>query len=270
MAGHRPARVGEAMRGSSVSVKEDATLRQMLASMEASGLDELPIVGDDGAFKGMVERRAVERNLYDQQGDADATAAMISEAPPVASAAPEDAIEDAVDTMLAADLDVLPVVSPGGQLAGLLVREDLHNVPGLLEVVGEGRREREVVAEAGPFRVTLICSLAATALGLVLFGFWVQGPPNGLPRWIGWVDAIAAALAFIGAVMAFGRENFSVPVWAIAGLGLCFAASIGYAFHDGAWSTWVQALFGLAFLAMAAFLGSRLPRRRHAAVRATA
>lgn len=269
MAGHRPARVGEVMRDSSVSVKEDATPRQVLASMEASGLDELPIVGEGGAYRGMVERRAVERILYDR-AEADATAAMVSEAPPLASAAPDDAIEDAVDTMLAADLDVMPVVAPGGQLAGLLVREDLHNVPGLLEVVGEDRKQREVAAEAGPFRVALVCSLAATALGLVLFGFWVQGAPNGLPRWIGWVDASAAALAFIGAVMAFGREYFSVPVWAVAGLGLCFAASIGYAFHDGAWATWVQALFGLAFLGMAAALGSQLPRRRHAAVRATA
>lgn len=251
------------MRDSSVSVKEDATARQILASMEASGLDELPIVGEGGAFKGMVERRAVERRLYDL-AEADATAAMMAEALPVASAAPGDAIEDGVDAMLAADLDVMPVVAKGGQLAGLLVREDLRNVPGLLEVVGEDRRRREVAAEAGPSRVTLLCSLAASALGLVLFGFWVQGPSNGLPRWVGWIDAVAAALAFIGAVMAFGREYFSVPLWAVAGVGLCFSASIGYAFYDGAWATWVQALFGLVFLAMAVALGSRLPRRRHA------
>ena len=91
-----------------------------------------------------------------------------------------------------------------------------------------------------------------------------------LPRWIGWVDGIAAALAFIGAVMAFGREYFSVPVWAVAGLGLCFSASIGYAFHEGTWATWIQALFGLAFLTLTVVLGSRLPRRRHTAVQTPA
>jgi hypothetical protein len=250
------------MRDSSVSVNESATPRLILATMDASGLHELPIVSDGGAFKGMLERRAVERQLYDRE-DMDATAATLAEAPPVATAAPEDAIEDAVDAMLAADLDVMPVVSKGGQLAGLLVRADLHNVPGLLEVAGDNRRQRELVAEEGPSRVVLACSLASVALGLVLFVLWVQGPSNGLPRWVGWLDAVAAALAFVAAVTAFGREMLSVPLWAIAGVGLCFSASIAYAFNEGAWSTWVQLLFGIAFLAMAAIIGSRWPRRRH-------
>jgi CBS-domain-containing membrane protein len=256
------------MRDSSVSVNENAAPRLILAAMDASGLDELPIVTDGGAFRGMVERRAVERRLYDR-GDAETTAAAISEAPPVATAAPEDAIEDAVDAMLAADLDVMPVVAKGGQLAGLLVREDLHNVPGLLEVVGEDRRQREVAAEAGPSKVILACSLASVALGLVLFALWVQGPPNGMPAWVGWIYALTAALAFTGAVTAFGREMLSVPLWAIAGVGLIFSSGIAHAWSDGPWSTWVQLASGVAFLAMAAIIGSRWPRRRHSALPST-
>jgi CBS domain-containing protein len=263
----RPTRAGDAMRDSSVSVNENATPRLILAAMDASGLDELPIVTDGGAFRGMVERRAAERALYDRdREDANTTAGAISEAPPVASAAPEDAIEDAVDAMLAADLDVMPVVAKGGQLAGLLVREDLHNVPGLLEVVGEDRRQREAAAEEGPSKVVLACSLASVALGLVLFALWVQGPPNGVPGWVGWIYALTSALAFTGAVTAFAREMLSVPLWAIAGVGLIFSSGMAHAWSDGPWSTWVQLAFGVAFLAMAAIIGSRWPRRPHSAI----
>jgi hypothetical protein len=232
--------------------------------MESTGLDELPVVASGELFKGMVDRRAVERRLYDR-GEEDATAAMMAEAP-MASAASEDAIEDAVDAMLAADLDVMPVVSKGGHLDGLLVREDLRNVRGLLEVAGENQRQREIAAEAGPSRVILTCSLASVALGLVLFAIWIQGPSYGLPRWVAWIDGVAAALAFVAAVTAFSREMFSVPLWAITGVGLCFSASVAYAWHDGAWATWIQLAFGIAFLAMAAIIGVRLPRRRQATV----
>jgi CBS-domain-containing membrane protein len=252
------------MRASSVAVDENATPRPILATMDSTGLDELPVVAAGEVFIGMVERRAVERHLYDR-GVVDATAAMIAEAP-VASAASEDVIEDAVDGMLAANLDVMPVVSKGGHLDGLLVREDLGNVPGLVEVVGENRRQREIAAEAGPSKVILACSLASVALGLLLFAMWIQGPSYGLPRWVAWIDGIAAALAFVAAVAAFSREMFSVPLWAIAGVGLVFSSSLAYASHDGAWATWIQLAFGVAFLAMAAIIGVRWPRRRRAAV----
>ena len=131
----RSTRVASAMRASSVSVAEDATPRPILGAMDHAGLDELPVVTDAGVFKGMVERRAVERRIYDR-GDVDATAAAIAEEA-VARATPEEPIERAVDAMLEADLDVMPVVSANGgdrdgQLEGLLVREDLKEVPGLL------------------------------------------------------------------------------------------------------------------------------------------
>ena len=260
------------MRASSVSVDEDATLRPILGAMDHAGLDELPVVTDAGVFRGMVERRAVERRIYDR-GDVDATAAAIAEEA-VARATPEEPIERAVDAMLEADLDVMPVVSANGdrdgQLEGLLVREDLKEVPGLLEVVGEDRRLRALVAEAGPSKVVLACSLASVVLGLVLFAMWIQGPANGLPRWVAWVDGFAAALAFVGAVTAFSREMISIPVWAIAGLGLCFSAATAHAWSDGAGSTWVQAAFGIVLLLMAGIAGIRWPRRRRHAYLRTA
>lgn len=262
--GHRPTRVGSAMRASSVSVDEDATPRSILAAMDHAGVDEVPVVTDAGAFRGMVVRRSVERRLYGA-GEEEVTAAAIAEEAP-ARATSDEPLERAVDAMLAADLEVMPVVSGGGELEGLLVREDLKEVPGLLEVVGEERRQRELAAEAGSSKVILACSLAGVVLGLVLFAMWVQGPANGLPRWVAWVDGIAAALAFIGAVSAFSREMISVPVWAIAGVGLCFSAATAHAWHDGAASTWVQLAFGIVFLLMAGTLGMRWPRRRRVAL----
>lgn len=268
---HRPTRVASAMRASSVSVDEDATLRPILGAMDHAGLDELPVVTDGGVFRGMVERRAVERRIYDR-GDVDATAAAIAEEA-VARATPEEPIERAVDAMLEADLQVMPVVSANGgdrdgQLEGLLVREDLKEVPGLLEVVGEDRRLRALAAEAGPSKVLLACSLASVVLGLALFAMWIQGPANGLPKWIAWVDGFAAALAFVGAVTAFSREMLSIPIWAIAGLGLCFSAATAHAWNDGAGSTWVQFALGIVLLLMAGVAGIRWPRRRrHAELR---
>jgi CBS-domain-containing membrane protein len=253
------------MRASSVSVDEDATPRPILAAMDHTGVDELPVVTVAGAFKGMVERRAVERRFYDR-GELDAKAGAIAE-DAVARATPEEPIERAVDTMLEGDLQVMPVVSTGGALEGLLVREDLKEVPGLLETVAEDRRLRALAAEAGPSKLILACSLGSVVLGLVLFAMWIQGPANGLPGWVAWVDGIVAALAFIGAVTAFSREMLSVPIWAIAGLGLCFGAATAHAWSDGAAATWVQLVFGALFLLMAAVVGVRWPRRRRAAVR---
>jgi CBS domain-containing protein len=256
------------MRASSVSVDEDATPRSILAAMDHAGVDELPVVTDAGTFRGMVERRAVERRLYDH-GEEDAPAAAIAEEA-VARARSDEPLERAVDAMLAADLEVMPVLSRdelgGNELEGLLVRADLKEVPGLLDVVREERRQRELAAEAVPSKVILACSLAAVVLGLALFAMWIQGPANGLPRWVAWVDGIAAALAFIGALTAFSREMFSVPLWAIAGVGLCFSAATAHAWHDGAGATWVQLAIGIVFLLMAGTLGIRWPRRRRAAL----
>ena len=263
--GHRPARVGSVMRTSSASVNGNATTRPILAAMDAAGIDELPVVTDGGAFLGMVVRRVVERRLYDR-GDADATADALAE-PPLARAAPDERIEDAVDAMLSSDLDVMPVVSSGGQLDGLLVLADLKHVPGLVEAVAEDRRQRALDGEAGATKLIVACSLASALLGVVLFAMWVSGPAYGLPRWVAWIDGTVAALALIGAGTAFAHEMISVPVWAISGIGLCFAASIAHAWNRGAWSTWVQFALAVAFLSMATLIGSRWPRRRQAALR---
>jgi len=224
---HRPATVRDAMRAPFVSVEETATPRRILAGMDRAGVDELPVVGDDGGFRAMVERRAVERRLYDR-GQEDVTAAEVAEEP-VARAAPEEPIEDAADKMLAAELAVLPVVSTSGRIEGLLALDDLRQEPELLEAVVDRRHRRAVTAEAGFAKVMIGCGLAAVMLGLALFTLWVSGPSYGLPTWVAWVDGIAALLAFIGAVLTFLPGLYSVPIWSVAGIGLCFAAANGHA-----------------------------------------
>src|SRR3954464_3668963 len=191
----RPATVRDAMRASFVSVEETATPRRILAGMDTAGVDELPVVGDDGAFRAMVERRAVQRHLYDR-GEENATAAAMAE-DAIARAKPGEPIDDAIARMLAADLTVLPVVSTEGRLEGLLVLDDVRRVPDLVEAVDEDRRERAVVAEAGVTRVHTMCSLASAGLGMALLALWIEGPAYGLPVWVSWVDALAALLAFV-------------------------------------------------------------------------
>lgn len=262
MQSRRPVRVKDAMRSVSASVVgEDATPRLILAVMDRAGVDELPVGARDGAMRGMVERRAVERRLYDR-GQEEATAATIAEEP-VARAHPEEAIEDAADKMLAADLAVLPVVSARGEIVGLLALDDLRQVPGLVDTAVDRRHRRAVSAEAGFAKVMIGASVASLLIGVVLFAFWVSGPAYGLPTWIAWVDGIAALLAFVGAVLAWLPGLYSAPIWAVAGIGLLFASANAHAWHDSPWATSVQVAFGVVFMLMVAVVGSALPRRRH-------
>jgi CBS domain-containing protein len=257
--------VKDAMRSVSASVVgEDATPRLILAAMDGAGVDELPVASRDGAMRGMVERRAVERRLYDRGQEETAAAEMVEE--PVAHATPEDLIEHAADEMLAAELAVLPVVSADGQIEGLLVLDDIRDVPELLEAVEDRRHRRAAAAEAGFRNVMIGCSVASLLLGMVLFAFWVSGPAYGLPNWIAWVNGIAALLAFVGAVLAWLPGLYSVPIWAVAGFGVGFAAASAHAWHDSRWATSVQIVFAVAFLAMVAVVGTALPRRRDRAI----
>src|SRR3954469_2287474 len=146
MRNRRPVTAEEAMRASSLSVDEAATPGAILAAMERAGVDELPMVTGDGRLAGMVERRAVERRFYDR-GDEETPASAIAAAP-VAQAAPGEPIEDAVDKMLAAHLGVLPIVSARGRLDGLLLLDDVRDVPGLIEFVAD-RRRRDLAADGG-------------------------------------------------------------------------------------------------------------------------
>jgi CBS domain-containing protein len=270
----RPVLVRDAMRPASLSVDETATPRRVIAEMDSSGVAELPVVARDGALRGMAVRRDVERRLYDR-GDELARAATIAEEP-VARATPDDPIEVAVDRMLEDELEVLPVLStassstsaapPAGRLEGVLVMDDLRRVPGLVDAVDAGRRRRALAAGAGAGKVVAACGLISAALGLALFAMWLDGPWYGLPRWVSWVDAIVAGLAFVGAVTASAREMISIPVWAICAFGLFFAASMSHAWREGPWATWAQLLFAVAFLLLAVVLGATIPHRRRARV----
>jgi len=260
----RPVKVRDAMRSSSASVDERATPRLILDAMDRAGVDELPVAGRDGALRGMVERNSVDRHLYGR-GEADVAASAMAE-PPVARAALDEGIETAVADMLEARLEVMPVVSAGGRHEGLLVLADLKQVPGLVETVVEDRRLRARAAQSGFWKVMTACGLVSAALGMALFMLWVEGSAYGLPRWVGWVDALAAALAFIGAGAVYSREMFSIPLWAVCGVGLTFTAMLAHAWHESPWSTWLQFALALGFFAMVIVYGTAWPRRRRIAV----
>jgi len=260
----RPVKVADAMRPASASVNEDATPPRIFAAMDSEDVDELPVVAPDGVFRAMIARRTVERRVYDA-GQEEARAATIGE-DVVARTRPDAAIEGAIDMMLADDLSVMPVVGSEDRLAGVLVLDDLRRVPDLVESVIERRRLREVSEEAGVTKVMIGCSLLSAFLGLLLFALWIEGPVYGLPRWVAWVDGLAALLAFIGALSAGSREMFAVPLWTIAGVGLCFAAGVGHVWRDGGWATWVQLALALTFFLMAVVIGYAPPRRHHRTV----
>jgi len=255
-------RVVDVMRASSVSVGKSNTPRAVIEAMERAGVDELPVADADGRATGMIERRLVERCLYDR-GDEDAPASSLAE-DVIAYLTRDEPIEQAADMMLDTEEHVLPVLSEGGRLEGLLVLDDLRAIPDLLDEVIAVRRERAAAAGAATARVTLGCALVSAALGLVLFAMWIGGPTYGLPGWVTWADGIAALLALVAAVAAPAREMFSIPLWAVTGVGLCFAAAVGHAWHDSRWATWVQLLFGVMFLLLTAVIGAAMPARRHA------
>ncbi|HMF42252.1 MAG TPA: CBS domain-containing protein [Polyangia bacterium] len=250
------------MRASPLSLSESNTPRAILDAMEREGLDELPVVAADGTLRGTVERRAVERRLYDR-GDEEAPAAAIAEET-VVHATRDEPIEDAVDAMLEAEVEVLPVLSSDRQLEGLLVLDDLRDDHELIEGVEGARQRRAVAAGAGVARMTLACSLVSAALGFALFALWLDGPGYGLPTWVAWGDGLAALLAFIGAVAAAAHEMFSVPLWAVAGVGLCFTAAAAHAWHHGPGATWLQLALAIPFLLLVVVIGAALPARRHA------
>jgi CBS domain-containing protein len=259
MANERPVKVADAMRPAAASVNEDATPREVFATMDSEDVDELPVVASDGLFRAMLARRTVERRVYDGHQE-EARAGTIAE-DVVARVRPESSIDGAIDRMLADDLAVMPVVASDDRLAGVLVLDDLRRVPDLVEAGLERRRLREVADEAGVSKVMIGCSLLSAFLGLFLFAMWIEGPVYGLPRWVAWVDGLAALLAFIGALTASSREMFAVPLWTIAGVGLCFAAGIAHVWRDGAWATWLQLALALTFFLMAVVIGSTMPRR---------
>ena len=264
----RPVKVRDATRSAWASVDEAATPKLVLAAMDRIGVDELPVVGKDGKLRGMVERTAVDRHLFGR-GEEDITALQMAEAP-VVRANPDEGIERALDDMLGADLDVLPVVTTSGRCEGLLVRADLQQVPRLVETVADDRRRRALAAEAGFAKVKTACGLLSAALGVALFVLWANGPGYGLPRWVGWADGLAALLALIGAATVYSREMFSIPVWAVGGVGLAFAAMLAHAWHDGVGSTWVQLALAAAFFVMVIVYGAAWPRRRRATSERTA
>jgi CBS domain-containing protein len=260
----RPVKVADAMRPASASVNDDATPPRIFATMDSEGVDELPVVASDGVFRAMIARRTVERRVYDA-GQAEDRAATIGE-DVVARTRPDAPIDGAIDKMLDEDLSVMPVVGADDRLAGVLVLDDLRRVPDLVESVIERRRLREVTEEAGVTRVTIACSLLSAFVGLLLFALWIEGPFYGLPRWVAWVDGLAALLAFVGAVSASSREMFAVPLWTIAGVGLCFAAGVGHVWRDGGAATWLQIALALTFFLMAGAIGFAPPRRHHRTV----
>ena len=223
--------------------------------MEQTGLDELPVAADDGTLSAVVERRAVERCLYGRHDETETAAAMGEAA--VARAAPDEAIEDALDRMLTADLGSLPVVSSQGRLEGLLVYDNLRRVPNLVERVEDASRQRALAAGAGAANRHRVRSGLGGGGCLPDRALELQGPVYGLPLWVSWVDALAALLAFIAAGAVSSREIISIPLWAAASVGLAFAAGVAHAWTDGAWWTWVQLLPAVAFLLMAIFLGPR-------------
>ena len=129
MNNQRPVKAADAMRSSAFSVDEGVPARNILAAMESARLDELPVVAPDGSFRAMVERRVVERELSDHGAEVATAAELVEDADAVARTTPNASIDGAIDKMLAGGIDAMPVVSADDRLAGVLVLEDLRQVP---------------------------------------------------------------------------------------------------------------------------------------------
>ena len=244
------------MRASFVSVEETATPRRILAGMDRAGVDELPVVGDDGVFAHGRAARGPASSVRPRRRERDGRRDGRGGDRARAAGRP---IDDAIARMLAADLPFFWSCRPRG---GSRVCSCSTTSNGCR--ICRDRRRRSARARGrrrgGRPQVLTLCSLARRRWG------WSCSRSDrrarlGLPVWVSWVDALAALLAFIAAVAVSSEEMFSVPLWAAAGLGLLFAAGVGTAGTTGP-ATWVQLVLALGFFAMAVVVGSAMPRQR--------
>src|SRR5690606_22546477 len=121
-------RVREAMTRDPMSVAPDATLAQIVAATERARSLTLPVVESDGTLVGLI-RHGELRDALLERGSLGAVLMAADLSAPVPTVGPDATLRDALRSMNAGSIDVIPVVgvqgTSQGRLIGMLSRGDL-------------------------------------------------------------------------------------------------------------------------------------------------
>ena len=121
-------------RGRVATVLEDDPVSAVVDVARESGRSRFPVIGDGGAFTGIVHVKHAVSVPFEQRGDVSVGEVMD---PPVL--VPESLeLDDLLDTLRAGGLQMALVVDEFGNVAGLVTLEDLVE-----EIVGEVRDEHD-------------------------------------------------------------------------------------------------------------------------------
>lgn len=123
----RAVRVRDVVGGRPLHViPESATLDEILQTCMTSSQHCFPVVDTGGRMTGVI-RLAQVRQLLDQEGESVPAIAHDLAAQPRGSLAPDDDLDEALQRLMALDLEDLPVVDPAnpGRVVGILSRRDL-------------------------------------------------------------------------------------------------------------------------------------------------
>jgi len=115
-------RVRDAMQPVPHPLSQDATLADVIGSLDAASTDALPVVDGSGIYRGSVTTAEIEAAARDNS--LDATAGDLAILTPTIH--PDQTLEDALKLLVANDRSGLPVVSRGGQgVEGWLTHRDV-------------------------------------------------------------------------------------------------------------------------------------------------
>ena len=114
-------RVGDAMESVPPALPQDLPLREVIARLARTERDALPVIDDEGRYRGVVTSRDVERAMTATR---DASAGDLAQQAPTLTA--NQRIEQALDDLVRDDLAGLPVLADDGRsVVGWLTHHDV-------------------------------------------------------------------------------------------------------------------------------------------------
>jgi chloride channel protein, CIC family len=112
--------IGDAMQRAPAAIAAAAPLSEVAARLAESEGSALPVVDPDGALRGVVTGRDLEREAG---ADGDATAGDLAQ--PIPTLAPAQELSVAADWLSEGDREALPVIDAAGEMVGWLDHRDL-------------------------------------------------------------------------------------------------------------------------------------------------
>jgi CIC family chloride channel protein len=114
--------VREAMRSIPIAVPADAAIGEFVERFVGDGRDAIPVVDEQGAYRGVVTAHQVEDSM--RENSLGSTAGSLAQHLP--ALAPDATLEQAIETLTHVEASGLPVVDrPGARVVGWLTHRDI-------------------------------------------------------------------------------------------------------------------------------------------------